>query len=288
MNCPARTSVIMRSHNDMPLVRETLMGLQEQNVAFELIAFDNASRDGTRQELEKHAHRIVHVNEGSYRPGQILNRAMGMTHGELVVFLNSDCIPQNPYWLERLLAGFDGEQVAAVFGRQVPHPHCQPLFVKDLEDTYGEAHQQQKWRHCFSMAASAIRRSVWEDIPFNEGLRYSEDVDWTWRAHRRGYGIRYLKDAIVMHSHNYNPRQFYRRHLGEGRAEASIFPWSRWQRSLLRYTVLPYLHQVLTDWSYCANRGAYRAAAYSPFLRLAQAVGRRSGFRRGWAERKAS
>ncbi len=132
------------------------------------------------------------------------------------------------------------------------------------------------------MAVSAIRRSVWERMPFNEDLQYSEDIDWTWRARGLGYQIRYVPDAMVMHSHNYTLRQFYKRQFGEGQADARIFEWTPWERSLVRYSVLPYLRQVVSDWKYCGAKLQVGEALYSPMLRMAQLAGRRQGFSSGW------
>src|SRR5580704_15993615 len=114
--------VVLRAHNDLPLVAETLRNLQRQNHPFDLVAFDNASTDGTLEEIRKYTDRIHHVPAGGYVPGRVLNQAMAATGGEFVVFLNSDCTPQDDFMLELLLAGFNDEKVAAVFGRQMPRP----------------------------------------------------------------------------------------------------------------------------------------------------------------------
>lgn len=279
-----KTCVILRAHDDMPLVAETLAGLSRQEADVELIAFDNASEDGTLREIRKHTDRIVNVPRGEYVPGRVLNEAMRRSEGEVVVFLNSDCTPTDSRWLDRLLDGIREESVAAVFGRQIPRPDCHVLHAKDVEDTYGDGTRQGLWRHCFSMASSAIRRSVWEEMPFDEEIRYSEDIDWTWRARQSGHEIRYVASSVVYHSHNYSLGQLYRRHHGEGRAEATIFDWEPWERSLLRYSVLPWGRQVLSDWRHCLGRGALLSALSSPGMRLAQAIGRRRGFRRGLRE----
>jgi rhamnosyltransferase len=276
--------VVMRAHNDMPLIAETLQRLQTQRRPFVLVAFDNASTDGTLEEIRKYTSRIHHVSAGAYVPGRVLNQAMAATEGEFVVFLNSDCTPRDDFMLDALLEGFANEKVAAVFGRQMPRPDCRPLMAKDTEDTYGDGSRQRFWRHCFSMAVSAIRRSVWERMPFKEDIQYSEDIDWTWRARADGYEIRYAAGAKAMHSHNYTLRQFYKRHFGEGRAEANIFEWSPWERSLLRYSLLPYLRQVTNDWKYCAASLQFGEALYSPVLRMAQMAGRRRGFSSYWRE----
>ncbi|MFH0957909.1 MAG: glycosyltransferase [Pseudomonadota bacterium] len=279
--------VVMRSHNDMPIIAETLEKLNEQDLPFELICLDNESEDGTLEELKKYTDRIVNIPKGTYVPGKALNLGMELSHGDFVVFLNSDCTPQNKKWLQNLLDGFDHDaRIAAVFGRQIPRPDCRPLFAKDTEDTYGDGSKQKYWRHCFSMASSAIARSAWESERFSESLKYSEDIDWTWKERQKGYTVKYVRESIVMHSHNYSLRQFYRRHYGEGRAEAIIFDWTKWEMTLLRYSLLPYARQVFNDWRYCLTNGIFVDAFFSPALRCSQMIGRRSGFNDGMKERK--
>lgn len=265
----------------MPLIVDTLAMVHRQTDPFELVVFDNESTDGTLEEVKKYTDRVINVPKGAYVPGRVLNQGMEVSQGEWVVFLNSDCTPQHESWLKNLLGGFTDDRVVAMFGRQIPRTSCNRLYVKDIEETYGDGTRQKYWQHCFSMASSAIRRSVWEKMKFNEQIQYSEDIEWTWRVCQQGYSIRYVPDSIVMHSHNYTLRQYYKRHYGEGRAETEIFDWSSWQRSLLRYSVLPYVRQVLSDWKYCLRQSDFRAALYSPVLRMAQLLGRRAGFRDG-------
>lgn len=276
--------VVMRSHDDMPLVERTLAMVARQDLPCRLLVLDNASTDGTRELARHYAEMVIHVPRGAYVPGRILNLGMRMCDGDLVAFLNADCTPHDQTWLRRLLEGFDDPRVAAVFGRQTPRPGCAAPFARDTEAAFGDGRRQQARRHCFSMGASAIRRGVWERQPFDERLHYSEDVEWTWRARQAGHAIRYVRDAVASHSHNYSLAAWHRRQVGEGQAEARIYPWSEWEASLLRYSMLPLGHQILADWLYCLRHGDLGAACYAPLLRLVGAVGRRAGFNRGRRE----
>jgi len=278
--------IVMRARNDLPLVAATLAMLARQRLPHHLLVMDNASTDGTRAEAAKYTEHIIDIPAGAYVPGRVLNQAMARTDGAFVVFVNSDCTPQHDDWLERLLAGFRDEKTAAVFGRQIPRPECTPLFAKDTEDTYGDGARQHYWRHCFSMAASALRRTCWLAEPFNERIQYSEDIAWTWRMRQLGWQIAYVPDAIVMHSHNYTLRQWYRRQYGEGKAEAHFYEWSAWDASWLRYSLLPCARQILGDWRYAVPHGYVASALYAPALRVAQLFGRRQGFRDGRRARK--
>ena len=278
--------IVMRSYNDAHLIRQTLEKVSEQSIPFELYVFDNDSEDGTDQILPSFTGHIHNVPKGTYVPGKVLNEAMRTVdpRAPFVVFLNSDCTPLDEFWLQNLIEGFDDPSVGAVFSRQVPRPDCMPLFAKDTEDTFGDGLRQKYWKHCFSMASSAIRRECWNEEPFSETISYSEDIDWTWKARQRGWTIAYRKDSKVYHSHNYTYAQFRKRQRGEGKADAQIFEWSSWERSFLRYSFLPYLRQVKSDWSYCLSRKKIGAFFYSPILRFAQLQGRRKGFLEGLKE----
>lgn len=280
--------VVIRSHNDMPIIRDTLEALAIQDVPLRLTAFDNASNDGTRELLAEHTDRIHHVPAGTYVPGRVLNEAMEATENEIVVFINSDCIAQHATAVRALVDGFRGDpNIAAVFGRQIAHPDCWAVYEKDTEDTYGDGSRQQYWKHCFSMAFSAIRRSVWRDLPFRTEIQYSEDIDWTWRARQRGHAIRYVQDGMVMHSHNYTWKQFYKRQFGEGKADAQIFAWSTWERSWWRFALLPFGRQCVSDLRYFLKRGKLLAIPTSPYFRIAQLLGRWAGFKEGLASEHA-
>jgi rhamnosyltransferase len=271
----------MRSHNDLPILADTLRGLAGQRAPFTLISFDNASTDGSREAVAAMASEQHQVPAGQYVPGRVLNDAMVATTSEIVVFLNADCVPADDQWLARLLDAFADPAVAAAFSRQRPREGCDLFQARDTEATYGDGALQARWKHCFSMAASAIRRSAWLEAPFREDLQYSEDIDWSWRARRRGHRIAYVSGSAVFHSHNYSLAQLYRRHHGEGRAEAAIFSWTAWERSFLRYTLLPWARQVMSDWRTALRARSFSALARAPLYRAVQAAGRRQGFRLG-------
>ena len=232
--------VVMRAHNDMPLVAETLRRLQTQRHPFRLVAFDNASTDGTLEEIRKYTDRIHHVPAGAYVPGRVLNQAMAATDGEFVVFLNSDCTPQDDSMLDALLAGFADEKVAAVFGRQMSRPGCRPLMAKDTEDTYGDGSRQALVAALFfdgGVGDPAVGVGA-DAIPGGSAILRGHRLDVA-RAPvriRDPLRCRRARDPLAqLHAAPVLPASFWR-----GRAEAHIFEWSPWERSLVRYSLLPY------------------------------------------------
>ena len=199
-----KIAIIMRSYNDVGTIEGTLEMLSRQTLReFELWNFDSSSTDGTLEIIRKfnHADRILLNDSTNYNPGKILNEAVETVDADFLVFLNSDATPQDEHWLEHLLEPLLDPTIGAVFGRQIARPDCRSLFVKDTERAFGNGRESARWVHFFSMANSAARRSVLGRFPFETAISYSEDIEWSYRLRRGGYRIRYVADAVVVHSH---------------------------------------------------------------------------------------
>lgn len=279
-----RLSIVMRSFNDAAVIGGTLAALERQTVRdFELWNFDSTSTDGTLDIIRRHnvAERICLNDSRSYNPGRVLNDALSRVGGDIVVFLNSDATPQDEHWLERLVAPFADPSVGATFGRQIARPDARSLFVKDTERAFGDGSVSQGWAHFFSMANSAIRRRLALDHPFETRIQYSEDIDWSYRLVRRGKKVRYVADAVAMHSHNYTLAQSFRRHRGEGMADAYIFRDGEQRRSFLGAFVLPLGMEVLRDVAWAARQRSSDALLHTVPLRAVQKWGRWQGLKAG-------
>jgi rhamnosyltransferase len=269
--------VVMRCRNEMPWTKQAIEALRSQRrVRVKLLVIDCGSTDGSRECAVREGARVIDVDPKAYIPGAVLNMGMRETDGELVAFINADAIALDPYALEALIRPLiDDPMVAAAYGRQVPRREADPWMRADTERAFG-AHQAGRTRNgaFFSMAASAVRRSWWQRLPFDEALRYSEDVDWTHRVRVLGARIRYVPEARFEHSHQYDLRAHFRRRRGEGAADTLIFGLA--SPSIVREGVVPLLGALLRD----ARAGI--ASPYGVATRVAQVsgylVGRAWGF----------
>ena len=279
-----RVSIVMRSFNDAAVIEGTLEAIKAQTFqGFELWNFDSTSTDGTLEIIRRYnrSDRICLNDSRQYNPGRVLNEAVSRAGGDIVVFINSDATPQDPHWLERLIAPFSDPKVGATFGRQVARPDARSLFVKDTERAFGDGRVAAGWAHFFSMANSAIRRRLALADPFETRIQYSEDIEWSYRLLRRGHKIRYVGDAVAMHSHNYTLAQSFRRHRGEGMADAFIFRDGQQRRSFLGACVLPFGMEVLRDLAWAARHRSVDAATHTIPLRAVQKWGRWKGLQAG-------
>jgi rhamnosyltransferase len=277
-------SIVLRSYNEAWALRDTLPALAAQNYRnWELIAFDSGSSDESVALIQAaHPTHFVQLLPHEYRPGRVLNQGMALARGERVIFLNADATPQGPDWLRPLVAALADPQVAAVFGRQIPRPDCAAAFAHDYDRCFGENRESAHWDHFFSMVSSGLRRDVWARRGFRETMQYSEDDEYTRWCLAEGFQISYCADSVVMHSHNYTPRQAYKRSFGEAWALADVWQGVVKDFNLPRTVLLGWLRDIIADLRYC--RRTQRLAQWRSTLaiRWQQRLGRLHGFRAGW------
>lgn len=263
-------SIIMRSINDLSFIEQTLIAIFNQNFKdFELINVDSGSSDGTYEIIRKYnPGKSYQIRKEDYVPGRVLNNALKMCVGEIIVFNNSDCIPQNSDWLGNLIKPLlpTGEPVA-VFGNQVPRPDATPLVIKDYRRAFGDGTISASWGHFFSLATSAVRKSDIEQNPFNEKLKYSEDIEWSWRMKKAGRKIQYVPDAVVEHSHNYKMREIWKRFYNEGLADGFIYGE---KKKLISGMLLPFAAEACRDMLFLVRNGRILYIPYGLVYRFMQ------------------
>lgn len=275
--------VILRCLNDAWVVGETLEAIfGQREVRPRVVAIDSGSTDGSLDILRRFPLELMQIAPGTYIPGRVLNLGMRQGAEPIAAFVNSDCTPQHDRWLERLVAPFaSDDRIAAVYGRQIPRPGAHPLVRLDYERAFGDGSEAARWRHFFSMASSAVRRSVWAAAPFDEQIRYSEDVLWSWQRRQEGWRIVYAAESVAMHSHNYSLAEMRRRYAGEGRADAAIFPPETHPTGFGGGLLRPWLAAVARDGAWCVRHGHWRALFESPVHRWVQRASYRSGLCEG-------
>ena len=224
--CPPEITVVVRSHNDRDLIRDTLSMLCDQTVAdrMEILLFDDNSTDGTLEAAMSFPSVTVVPWDGlPYNPPRVLNRAVDAAHGKYIVFNNSDAVPCSRDAVERIAARLQDSSVGAVYGNQLPREDALPLVRKDYERAFGDGTVAATWGFMFSLVFSAVRTDVARRIRFNPAFQYSEDIDWALRIRESGLKIVYEKDAAVVHSHNYTPEILRKRFYNEGIANGMLY-----------------------------------------------------------------
>jgi rhamnosyltransferase len=280
-----RVTIIMRSYNEAWALRDTLAGLCVQNYRdWDLIVIDSGSTDGSvdliRAAEPKH---FIQILPHEYQPSRVMNLGMSLAETDTAIFLNADATPQGPNWLRPLATALQDSKTAAVFGRQIPRPDCQAVFAHDYDRCFGPQRESTQWDHFFSMVSSGLRKDIWSRRGFLESMQYSEDDEYTRWCRAEGYNIVYCPESVVMHSHNYTPRQAYKRSFGEAWALAAVWQGPPEPITQPARVVLGWLNDARRDLNFCHRQKRLGEWPQAVRIRWEQRRARRDGFKAGWA-----
>ena len=259
-------SVLMRSHNDIPYIRETVEALLSQDVddIVEIISCDDHSTDGTAEYLAGVPQlRRISPPEGRYVPGKTLNYMVSQAQGEYIIFNNGDAIPQHKEYLKNLAAPLKLAETDCVFANQIARKDAFAVVRKDYERAFGDGSVSRKWYKFFSLVSSGFRKEELAAHPFDETFQYSEDSQW---VNRREVKIVYVPDAVVEHSHNYTLPEVTKRFFNEGVADKQM---GKKSPGVLK-TWKTIFAETLRDWIYISKCGAWKEFFYAPRYRYTQ------------------
>ena len=195
-----KISIIIRTKNEEKWITACLKAVFSQTYKdFEVIIVDNKSSDKTVEKAKAFDVKFVEIED--FLPGKAINMGIRKSIGDIIVLLSGHCIPVNDQWLENLIRDLEDERVAGVYGRQEPLSFSSDLDKRDLTIIFGLDKKIQTKDPFFHNANSAIKRSVWEKIPFDEKVTNIEDRLWGREMVFNGYTIVYEPEASVYHYH---------------------------------------------------------------------------------------
>jgi rhamnosyltransferase len=233
MTGPTKVSVVIPTLNAGPEFEELLNKISKQQGDFdyEILVVDSGSTDGT-DELARRYGAVVHrISRQEFNHGATRNLGISLARGRYVVLTVADAVPLDERWLSAMVVNLERDQlVAGVYGRQIPHPEASALtrvLVSNLASASLERREQfavnpeqyhklppakRRRLAAFDNVSSCLRRSVWEEMPFEE-TNFGEDIRWGKRVTEAGYKIVYEPRSAVFHSHErgsgYDLRRYY-------------------------------------------------------------------------------
>jgi rhamnosyltransferase len=273
----------------------------QQDCQFEVLAIDSGSTDRTLEILSQYEVRVVQISPLEFGHGKTRNFAAANAHpeSELIIYLSQDGLPANEYWLKNLTEPLINDRgVAGVFSRHVANEDTSPSMVRQLTTNWQSggkvrlvkempadesAYESNKMSLIyFSNTSSAIRRSVWEDIPFMD-IDFAEDAEWADRVLRAGHKLVFEPSSIVIHSHDYGFVEHLRQNVDHTNAMIQLFdpPIYRKQFTWLKlFLNIP--REVWRDWRFLYLSEFHMGTTlsqrikwviWSPFWHLASVLG---------------
>ena len=218
------TTLIVRCYNEEAHIGRLLTGaLRQTQAPDEIVIVDSGSSDATLAIASAFPVRIVHVAPADFSFGRALNLGLAASTSDLAVFASAHVYPLYDSWIERLVSPFENPEIALAYGRQQTPPDAR-FSEQQLMARWFPSRSVPAQRHPFcNNANAAIRTSLWEEQPYDEGLTGLEDLDWAKRLLDGGKLLSYVAEAPVVHVHNEGFWQVVNRYQREAIAHKQIY-----------------------------------------------------------------
>lgn len=218
-------SVIIPNWNGRPLLEKNLPSIasafeKKENKILEVIIVDDASSDDSVSFVRKNFPKfkvIQHrVNRGF---SSSVNTGVRTAKGRLVVLLNSD-VSVTSNFLVPVGRHFENKKTFGVSLNEQDFGWAQGKFEEGFVVHEGKpADRKVHETFWISGGSGVFRRDLWIKLGgLDEKLLspfYWEDIDISYRAHKRGYLLFWEPTAVVNHKHESTIRPYF----GKGRLE---------------------------------------------------------------------
>jgi len=224
-------SVVIPVYNRPLEIQECLASLENLDYPadkVEVIVVDDASRDHTATVARRFDVRLIIQ---PYNRGQSAarNTGAGVARGEIIAFLDSDCIA-GARWLRDLVPYFQDPRVALVGG------FVDAYYREKRMDRYeqacsalnmGSRPAMGRGENCVFYVPTCnmlVRKDVYTQVSgLDDNLRVGEDVDLCWRLMAAGHHLLYIPRGAVSHKHRNRLLPGLLRRFEYGTSEAVLY-----------------------------------------------------------------
>lgn len=221
MNIPI--TVVMPTYNAGNQFRECaeILAKQTANIV-EVFVIDSSSTDETANIARDFGFNVEVIPKNEFGHGKTRQYALEKAQTEIVVFMTQDALLKEEDSVQRLVDFLiKDDELAAVYGRQLPYPHTGPLgrfarlynypdysFINGFEDR-----KQKGIKTAFlSDSFAAYKKSLLLKIGgFPKHVNFGEDTYAAAKLLMAGYKTGYCAEAAVYHAHDYSLKQEYLR-----------------------------------------------------------------------------
>lgn len=289
-------TIVIPAKNEEKNLRRCLQAVMDQNTdaPVEIVVIDSGSTDHTIEIVREFEFVRLHcIEPREFAHGKTRNLGASLARGDILVFLNADAVPVGDLWLDSLLRPLleDGN-VAGTYSRHVPQDDCHLYMKRDLAQSMPEESRVKEGDRPldfmqYSTVSGAMRKSVWQNFPFDDRIAIAEDQDWAKRVLDAGYKIVYASRSVVTHSHNYSNRELYRIkysvarsfHRFESRSSAMVIGFV--------LALGGFVLKTMGDWKYIWTGGVgLKKKIRQTHIALGARIATFWGKYRGWIQRR--
>ncbi len=222
----ASVSVVIPAYNAAGTISEAVRASRGQEGLprpAEVVVVDDGSADATAElALAAGATRVV--RQANAGPAAARNLGFRKSTGAIVLFTDSDCVPDRD-WAANILAAFDDGQVGAAGGSYTMAN--EGLIPAGIHWEIIARHQSfPRYVRAVGSYNMAVRREVMEQVGgFDETFPKAsgEDNDLSYRIQAAGYKLRWVQQATVGHHHTTGLWKYLREQARHGYYRAKLF-----------------------------------------------------------------
>ncbi len=231
--------VVVPTWNGKSEFAAVLEALRSQRMAdqMQIHCIDSSSSDGTIEWLKNQKDvSLTIIDQKEFQHGRTRNFGASLGTAPFIGFITQDAMPATPEWASDIVKMMRAvPDAAGLFGRHIAYPHHSVFVQDDITNHFQNMLQhplvlskhtdperwesgELAWRkllHFYSDNNSAMRRDVWNTIPYPE-INYGEDQVWARDIIEAGHSKIYAPTAAVYHSHDFDPAGTYKRAKTEG------------------------------------------------------------------------
>ncbi|MBL7124586.1 MAG: glycosyltransferase family 2 protein [Dehalococcoidales bacterium] len=201
-------SIIIPMYNAGKTIIQTLRALKNQTRKdFEVIVVDDGSTDTSARlvaEFSKQSNltiRLVHQENSG--PAKARNLGVKHSKGDIIIFLDSDCIPP-PNWVQEMVSPLNKSVVGCNCGYKVKNRDS--LIARYVDYEIAKRHEKMIGRNIDTIgtySASFVKAAFVEAGAFNTEYTAAnaEDFDLAFSITRMGYNLRFIGEVFVWHFH---------------------------------------------------------------------------------------
>lgn len=208
-------SVIIPAYNAEKTIENCLNAVLKQKYPrnkYEVIVVNDGSTDRTKEIVSKFPVRLI--NQKNAGPAKARNRGVRNAKANIVVFIDSDCVPGSTC-LKNLVASLSDLEIVGVSGTYRTK-NKDSFMARFTGYEIEQRHNKMKEKSMIDFIGTfncAYRRNIFLQFGgFNTKFRTSsgEDPDLSYRISKRGYKLVFQPSAYVYHFHPNSLKKYLR------------------------------------------------------------------------------